>query len=297
MTPLCFMPFLVTQSKRLQLGVFLIICSINAPAFGQDGKWHSFNEEWVLDKRVSRYEAEMLMLAEARKSVVEMALGINVKSIENVRKFELLSTNGQSNNVWIEEYLNQSIQESNGKITEEKLPVFTVTEREGLTYLSLTYQAKVAQERGNSEPGFTGTFDMYKPAFKEGDTLVFHAQSTRDTWLYVFNVSIEGDFALLYPNQFDKEFSLAANKRLQLPVKANRYAFIAEITNTGDKSTSIKKPQTEIIYALFYKGNEPLFRYSEAMKTEWSFVEFNKLLLQIPRNLRDAQVISYTVYP
>lgn len=275
----------------------VLVNLISETSFGQDGKWYSFNEEWVLDKRISRHEAEMLMLAEARKSVVEMAAGIDVKSIENVRKFEVLSNSGPSNNVWIEEYLNQSIQESNGKITEEKAPLFEMIERNGLTYLSLAYQGKVAKDEGQSDPGFLGAFVLNKSAYEEGDTLIFRAESTKNCWLYVFNVAIEGNFTLLFPNAFDKEFSLLANTALQLPVKSNRYAFIAEISAPGIKTASTKKPQTEIIYVLFFKGAEPLFTYSEKMKTEWSFVEFNKLLLQIPRNMRDSRFISYTVYP
>lgn len=150
----------------------------------QEAKWYSFNEEWVLDKRVSRYEAEMLMLAEARRSVVELAAGIDVKSIESLRRFEVLSTGGRSNTVWIEEYLNQSIQESNGKITEEKTSVFQMTERNGLTYLRLTYHGKVAKDEGQSDPGFEVAFEMNKPAYKEGDTLIFRGESSRKCWLW-----------------------------------------------------------------------------------------------------------------
>lgn len=297
LSPACFKHPNLKQGRRLLCCVFLFIGAFHALAFGQEGAWFSFNDEWPLDKRVSRHEAEMLMLAEARKSVVELAAGIEVNSLEHVRKFEVLSTNEPSNNMWIEAYLNQSIQESNGKIAEEKPPVFKMTERDGLTYLSLAYQAKVVKEKGALEPGFAGTFDMNKPAYKEGDTLIFRMECTRNSWLYVFNVSKEGNFSLLFPNEFDREFPMLAFQPLQLPVKSNRYAFIAEITPSENRPSAVKKPQTEIIYALFFKGAEPLFTYSDAMKTEWSFVEFNQLLLQIPRNMRDSKLLSYTVYP
>jgi hypothetical protein len=286
------------QSKWLhQLWLFVVLATLSSSTIAQENKWQTFEEEWILDKYVSRHTAEMLMLADARKKVVEKAMGINVASIENIRKFELLNKNAQSQNVWVEEYLNQTIQESAGKITEEKPPSFKTIDRDGITYLRLTYSAKITEDHGDTEPGFMGKFDINRPAFKEGDTLLFFTESTKNTWLYIFNVTAEGEFSLMYPNTFERESYFKANTKNRLPLKDKRYAFIAEISNGGSAAPKVKLPQTEILYALYYQGTEPLFTYQDGQKTEWSFVEFNKLLLQIPKNKRVSQLVSYTVYP
>jgi len=280
-----------------QLWLFVVLVNLSSFTIAQENKWQTFEEEWVLDKYVSRHTAEMLMLAEARKKVVEKAIGINVASIENIQKFELLNKNSQSQNIWVEEYLNQTMQESAGKITEERPPAFRTFDRDGITYLRLTYSAKITEDKGNTEPGFIGKFDINRPAFKEGDTLFFFTESTRNSWLYIFNVTAEGEFSLMYPNTFERESFFKANTRIRLPLKDKRYAFIAEISNGGSSVPQVKLPQTEILCALYYQGPEPLFSYQDGKKTEWSFVEFNKLLLQIPKNKRVTQLVSYTVYP
>lgn len=277
------------------LCIFLQSLSIDASA--QGGKWYRFEEEWILDKYVTRYAAESLMLAQARKSVVESAMGVQVSSLENVSRYELLDKNAQTQNKWIEEYLTQTIQESYGKITEEKPPVFTVNVREGVTYLSVVYEAKVTEEKGVVEPSLNGTFDINRSILTEGDTLNFYLECTKDAWVYLYNVNPHGDFSLIYPNVYDRNNRISARSRLKLPIKDNRYAFLAEISNQRSGVTGEKTAQTEILYALFYSGSEPLFAFSDKVRTDYSFVEFNRMLIQIPKNMRMSKVLSYTVHP
>lgn len=279
------------------IGLFLFLLTLSVQASAQGGKWYRFEEEWVLDKYVTRYAAESLMLAQARKTVVENAMGVQVSSLENVSRYELLDKNAQTQNKWIEEYLTQTIQESYGKITEEKSPVFKVNVREGVTYLSLKYEAKVTEEKGNVEPSLKGTFDVNRSILTEGDTLNFYIECSKNAWVYLYNVNPQGDFSLIYPNIFDRNNLLPANSKIKLPIKDNRYAFLAEISNQMSGVTGEKVAQTEILFALFYSGNEPLFSFSETAKTDYSFVEFNKMLIQIPKNMRMSKFLSYTVHP
>jgi hypothetical protein len=261
----------------------------------------------VFGRDDSRSRLEQAMLEEARRRVVEQAVGIEVRSSESSTKAEYLSKGAHPHAQWVEDYIAQSTQESAGRITEEEQPEFYEFEEAGSRTLSLKYAARVSRDVGKRDPGFIVDFMVSQDSYREGDTITLQAQSARNCQLYVFNVTRDGQCALIWPNAHERDAALSAGLKRKLPDYSKAYEFIAEINRTDEggvvksgqntpTGSGAMNVQTELMYALFYIGDRPLFEPGAVRSgVQFTLPQFNKLVLGIPRSDRREVVAPYTV--
>jgi len=274
----------------------------------QQGHWQEFQGQRTFGREDSRARLEQVLLDEARRKVVEQEVGIKVQSTEQNVKGEYSSrstASGSTSRAWVEDFISFSKQESSGRIVEENKPVFTEENRDGQRVLSLNYQARVARDAGKRDPGFQVSFELNQESYREGDSLRMTAKSERTGWLYVFNVSRNGRFTLIWPNAYDRDHRLEAGRQQKLPMSAHRYAFVAELGEEAEGGRlsvgsnampdNFVASQTDLIFALFYIGDRPLLESQVISQgKEYSLGDFNRLLLNIDLSDRREVAVAYT---
>ncbi len=284
--------------KKLIILIFSIseISSVSS----QSPVWVNVNADRQLTRYESREQTENKLLSEARLLAIQKGSGITIRSVESMTTRERSTAESASierQSKWFEEYLQHSRHETAGRIIEEEMPKFTPFERSGEAWLKVDFRARVAIDAGNIDPGFSAAMRTQQPAYRVGDTIRIELESTKNSKLYLFNVTSDGMCTLVWPNQIEGDNNILAGVKTNIPKNTTRYAMVAELpenmSNTNDATYS--QGFQELLFALLYRGEDSVFDPATAFLQEYTLSEVNHRLMAIPRSQRYEVMAAFSI--
>ena len=252
------------------------------PIVERDGDWIISRAECSAIN-ISREEAQIKALNNARHQAIEYAAGIQLSSLSLLSQSTTRLTS-------FTEYINIS---AYGKIIEEIPPNweegFIRKDSQGISlwnYL-VTLKCKVQKENGFSDPGFTIKLKTNKMTFNEKDEIQLEVTSSRDCYLTIFNIYENDEKVLvIFPNDFDKDNLLVANVPRTIPGPGSGYSFEAILPEGKNESQELIQLIATKADIDFSAGFEKLSIFSYLPTPEAAVTEINKRLTAIPLNER-----------
>lgn len=252
--------------------------------------WVSITYSEKIGRQDSRAGMEARLLSAARMQAVERVSGVDVKIVEsNTTAEQMTRGNGGQ---WLQDYLYFTKQESAGRIVEEKAPEYKEINTDLGLELEISYRGKVAIESEAADPSFYGSLRSLQPSYRPNDTIRIEALSSQDAQLYLFNMMPDGSGRLIWPNRVESGNRLTGSKAVQLPGQPHRYAFVAELPEAYRQGQGAVQ---ELIFGIFFNGNEQLFRAEDAFSKVYTFAEVNRVLLRVPRTMRTEAMYIYGI--
>lgn len=252
--------------------------------------WVSITYSEKMGRQDSRAGMEARLLSAARVQAVERVSGVNVKVVESNTTAEQL-TRGKAGQ-WLQDYLYFTKQESAGRIVEERAPQYKEINTALGLELEITYEGKVAIESEAADPSFHGSLRTLQPSYRPDDSIRIEALSSQDAQLYLFNMMPDGSGRLIWPNRVETGNALKGQEPKRLPGQPHRYAFVAELPEGYLQGQGAVQ---ELIFGVFFNGNEQLFRAEDAFTKVYTFAEINRVLLRIPRPMRTEAMYIYGI--
>jgi hypothetical protein len=195
--------------------IFIFLSTMPTILFGQTpGRWVQCSGEAAIHN-ITNEEAQVLAKRQARRDAIEKACGITLQSETLVRDF-------MSAGDFI-----QSI--SYGRVVEEKDVQWrteSVPSKEPgnppLLVLHVDMSARVAVDTGKPDPSFKVNLKMNRTVFQSGDEVILKVKATQDCYLSVLNLGADDTVRVLFPNKWQRESFVPAQKEIEIPDKPSR---------------------------------------------------------------------------
>lgn len=260
-------------------------------AFANANEWYDSYGEAVASDMRTIGDTKNEALNNARRSVIEQAVGVNVLSEAFVEDFALKS-----------DFIATL---SSGHIVEEQIVSWDVSISKGrdpvpptVTY-RVNIKAKVSIEAGKPDISFKISASLNRPVFKSGDDVVLSVRSTQDCYLTVFNISENGEAYLVLPNKYVPNRKVRKGEVFLYPseeLKARGINLKTGLLPGINKSTEYfriiaTKEPLEFTPAVFKEG----VGLESYLLGSGSIGELLKELIAVPANMRTDAYIPYEV--
>jgi len=159
-------------------------------------------------------------------------------------------------------------------------------------------RVKAISELGRPDPEFVLQLNLNQTSFRSGEEMIITVRSTRDCYLYLFNL-IQGDSIIrIFPNSFFKNNFLPADSVFVFPPPDLQKLFALEIRNESQKAGD-----EELILAVATRRKIP-FSLNKTLKSESSqyvptlkseLLDLNKWLLNFKLDEFTETVKSFRV--
>ena len=174
----------------------------------QDGIWVTVEAAVPLTDEYTISEVRARSRNEARRLAVEKAVGIFIRS------------NTVTYNYVLAEDLVQSV--ARGLVVEEQVleeGMRDIAHESGAKALlyATKLKAKVKRTQAEAKDHFKLRVSLNKTVFQSKDEMEIRATSSRDAYLYIFNIGQDSSVTILYPNRFAQDHSISAGKELVFP--------------------------------------------------------------------------------
>ena len=185
---------------------------------------------------------------------------------------------------------------SYGRIVREEVAYQTELADDVPIYRA-TLRAEVALEEGARDPGFALELHTLPRSglFRDGEPIVLELVASRECYVTVLNIHSDGEVALLFPNDYDRQNHVEAGSALRLPRPGKGF----EIQATRGKGSSVAQEQIlavatldEVPFDLDVKTGEELV---PAAELEPAVTALNRWLLRIPLDRRTEALWTYEV--
>lgn len=180
--------------------IFLLIANENFP---QDGVWVETTAS-VLAANITPDEAKKQALDNARAEAIKQVVGIKIAE-ETYRSVTESQSSTQDDFFDVFSKLNRST--ASGKIVEE-IPEYSVSIQNETPVYTVKLNAKVIEEKGKPDYGFTAEIVMSQDVFfdrgsiKKNDIIEFKLWASKNCYLYLFNVMSNDSVQLVIPNKY-----------------------------------------------------------------------------------------------
>jgi hypothetical protein len=159
-----------------------------------------------------------------------------------------------------------------------------------------TLEAEVVLEEGARDPGFTVGLGARPDSrtFRDGEVVVFEVVASRDSYLTVFNLSADGEVALLFPNRYDDDNRAPAGRTVLLPRPSRGVQVRARLVDGREHQYE----QVLVVATLDRVAYPPSAGEDElvpATDREPDLTALNRWLLQIPVDRRAEALWDYEV--
>lgn len=187
-----------------------------------------------------------------------------------------------------------------GVITAEEIIVDHLRPVEGKDSYEkeIILRAYVEPVQGQRDPGFYVEAELENNLLKTGEELAFSIKSSKDCYLYVFNLMADHNTLLMFPNEYMKDNHIKAGKMIRIPDPAIRnYVKFVVGTMPGEMLT------TESVYIVCAKEPVPVIDDLPKIGTtlhvfsgsSQSFIKLQRWLTNIPLDQRVERNIVYHV--
>jgi hypothetical protein len=256
----------------------------NLQNLGQN--WYQVTSWIEIHDDITSAQAKEKTINQAFKTIIEFYSGIEISS----RSLSILA----ETNLEIEiDHFSQIINSmSTGVILEKKILKEEKQLIDGFWIYVITLQAKVGKLKGENDPFFKLEAKLNRDNYQHGDKMTIEITSTKDCYIYVFNIWSDETVGMLLPNQYMDENFLGKGKTLQFPPKEGKISGfkVGLLENTTQA--------TEMIIVLAIKAekigvnkdfNLTMGNYKMAM------TELMEFIMKFPREKIEQVSLSYVI--
>lgn len=187
--------------------------ALDAPAFDKTKPciWREAEGVVGMGEHDTPYQAKGRAVAMARKNAIKDVLGYEIRARDAI--FEQQSLAGQQ---MLVESLITSTQ--SGLILDEKvLEAAPVASPQGALNFRVRLQTCIARQPDRMDKGFRVSLDLNRQTFVDGDNAVATISVTRDACVYLLNVDQDGNWALVFPNDYATENCTTPARPIEYP--------------------------------------------------------------------------------
>ena len=120
----------------------------------------------------------------------------------------------------------------------------------GSDFYIVTLKSKVGKLEGEKDPLFKLEADLNRENYQNGDEMIININSTKDCYVYVFNILSDETVSTLLPNQYLEENYLAKGTSIRVPPEKGK------ITKFRVDLPEGKSQATEMILVLGIKADK-----------------------------------------
>jgi len=135
----------------------------------------------------------------------------------------------------------------------------------------VTLKAKVGKLKGERDPLFKIKADLNRDYYHDDDDMIINVKSTKDCYIYIFNILSDETVTTLMPNQYSNDNFLSRNDSLIIPSKGGVINRLRIDIPEGTKQA------TELIMILAIKANK------DSMKKDFNLImgDYNMALNEL----------------
>jgi hypothetical protein len=190
----------------------IILCDIAA----QSGEW--VEAEGVCNgANITPTEGWKRATEDARAKAIKDVVGVHIT--EEVYRNISETINEESSSIY-DAFSKLSRSNSYGKIVEEEILDRQTLVENDIPVYKVSIRAKVVEDKGNVDPGFTAEIIMQKNVFydrgrNKSDELKFDIWASKNCYIYLFNILSDDNVLLLIPNEFITNNYYSVDKDIQ----------------------------------------------------------------------------------
>ena len=230
----------------------------------------------------SEKDALSIATQSAQKAAIEKHSGVQLK----VAQSRII----QEKNLEInrDDYLQISNFLSEGIVTDSKVLNKEVVEFLSDRYLKVEIKVRVQKINGEPDPNFKLEANLDRNVYTEGDPLVIDVRTSKDSYLYVFNIAPDQSVSVLLPNKILKDNFVKKSTLVQVPPKKSGVTYRATLLPEQESFQ-------EIIKIIAIKADELQDFDITLGREKMSLDYFYNMLLDLDRNQISEQDLFFTV--
>ncbi len=200
---------------------------------------------------ISPNQAKEIALKEAKINALKAA-GIG----ENIKSYQLLFTSQEKNDY--SQFFNSDIQSEIQGAVESFYIVneATVKKSDFELYVEITIDAAVIKYETKPDITFDANIEDLKAVYNNHDNLSFSLNTSQNCYLTIFNLS-DTEAILMFPNAYEKQTSLQANKTYKFPLGNVDY----------ELETNFKDKESNRLIFVFTKSEIPFIKMDKDQVT------------------------------
>ena len=190
---------------------------------------------------ITKAQAKEKAINRALKHIIEFYSGVEVSSTS-------LSIVAETNLEMDLDHFSQLINTmSSGMILQKEILEYKLI---GSDIYTVTLKAKVGKLKGEKDSLFKLTADLNRENYQEGDEMIINIRSSKDCYIYVFNILSDETVSALLPNQYLEKNYLAKGTSIRVPPEKGK------ITKFRVRLPEGKLQATEMILVLGIKADK-----------------------------------------
>jgi hypothetical protein len=170
--------------------------------------WYEATAYVEYHEDITKAQAKEKALSRALKKIIEFYSGVEVSSTS-------LSILAETNlEMDLDHFSQLTSTMSSGMILEKKILEGKLI---GSDFYTVTLKAKVGKLEGENDPLFKLEADLNRESYQNGDEMIINISSSKDCYIYVFNILSDETVSALLPNQYLEENYLAKGTSIRVP--------------------------------------------------------------------------------
>ena len=203
--------------------------------------WYEATAYVEYHEDITKAQAKEKAISRALKKIIESYSGVEVSSTS-------LSILAETNlEMDLDHFSQLTSTMSSGMILEKEILEGKLI---GSDFYTVTLKAKVGKLEGENDPLFKLEADLNRESYQEGDEMIINISSSKDCYVYVFNILSDETVSALLPNQYLEENYLAKGNSIRVPPEKGK------ITKFRVDLPEGKSQATEMILVLGIKADK-----------------------------------------
>ena len=203
--------------------------------------WYKTSVRVEYHEDITKAQAKEKAVNRALKNIIEYFSGMEISSTS-------LSILAETNLEMDLDHFSQLTRTmSSGMILEKEILESKLI---GADFYTVTLKAKVSKLAGEKDPLFKLEADLNRENYQEGDEMIIQVSSSKDCYVYVFNILSDETVSALLPNQYLEDNFLPKGSTLRVPPEKGK------ITKFRVDLPEGKSQATEMILVLGIKADK-----------------------------------------
>ena len=203
--------------------------------------WYEATAYVEYHEDITKAQAKEKAISRALKKIIEFYSGVEVSSTS-------LSILAETNlEMDLDHFSQLTSTMSSGMILEKEILEGKLI---GSDFYTVTLKAKVGKLEGENDPLFKLEADLNRESYQNGDEMIINISSSKDCYVYVFNILSDETVSALLPNQYLEKNYLAKGTSIRVPPEKGKITKFRVALPEG------KTQATEMILVLGIKADK-----------------------------------------